>query len=1564
MQIIGVSVTLNKPVKGPVTLRLLLNKKNAKQNVIPQETKDQSGNAILTYRWDLNPFLSVRRGKELTVQLVKKRTFGVRVLAEGSLTYDDTLIDDSPSEYKEYTLSKDPHIRIEVAPTADDAALEVKLGAVLEMSKERRSILDRLGKARGFLEELLGYSTAFSELDPLAKALLGCVNVVYARLERQEKIDRLIYQLADSMILTLSYIRDIEQFARVTQLKKAIEEVRPLIEDITNLIVSFTSRSVTAEFIYSSDAAEEIEALNKRFIRFKEQFDRGVAVNTGVRLETALEQITNVKDHTTLQQLKPKDIGGIRAMECMPGTRRDVLSSVDVWVDDFTAPNILWIRGFPGVGKSSVSASTVHKLRSSQRLGSSFAFQRAKATTTTPSALWRTVAYDLAHMYPSARRKILSKLEEEIVDVNFSDDKILFQNLVEEPLRECTDIPPGRLPVIVIDALDECGGLDGRHSRHRASLLTSLRRWARLPREFKLIVTSRYEDDIARALMPLSHSIELHSGTSVSEEDIRDIYVFFENKFKEIADDYPDSLSPQWPGPHIIQVLADNAAGLFIWARTVAQFISLGEPRNQLEQILTGNAGLGNMSGLYTKILDTSFRTPTAEVLQAFRAVTGSIILARDPLRRVDYLALLNIEPSMLDFIRKGLQSIMSEGDHLSFSHQSFVDFLLDPQQCPPQFLIDVEEQERLLASATLRVMRTTLQFNICGFSTSHYRNTQVQDLEQRISNAIPGHLIYSCQFWAAHLSEIDFQPDLLLEVEDFMQNRFLYWLEVLSITGAMHVAVPSLTEIIYWCTEHAPEAVEFAQDALKFMAAFGTVIAQSAPHIYLSALPFAPENSRVAQQYRPSYPQTLMVEPAARVSDWPAIQLVIDEQYGRINSIACSSDGRFIASGSTDKTILILAADTGQPVYAPLSKHEGSVNCVAFSTNCQLIASGSDDQTIIIWEVETGDIVAGPLTGHSDMVTALVFHPDGRLISGSHDKTLRIWATFNGLPLSKFSKSLHAHTLGVTSIALSPDTLHIASGSYDRSIHLWDAATGDRIAGPFTGHLSAINCVAFSPDSKLIASASEDDTLYIWHADTGEISVGPLEGHNESVTSVAFSPADSMIASGSHDGTMRLWDANTGEPLRAPYRGHTDGITAIAFSIDGRRIFSGSRDETIRVWDAWARPSDGQEYPAHKDGVNAVAVCEEKGLIASGSDDETVGVWNLHTGKLVAGPFQGHEHWVQAIAFSPEGDRVVSGSEDQTIRVWDLEAGEQVLCMEGHRAGITTLTVSPHGHIISGSYDGTIKVWNISTGELMDTIEGHESWITSVAAAHSLKLFASGSHDKTVCIWSLDNRPPLDPIEGHTGPVNCVAFSFDDLLVASGAGDWMIRVWDTFTGALVLGPFVGHSALITAIAFTPDRQYLISSAHDKTIRIWDTETGGAISGPFNGHTSGVYHMTLTPSGKRIVSCSDDECIRVWDAEGLEGIEDDPADVDPATLTAEFSSYSHLKNGWVVAANGALLFWVPPWHRDGLWWPRSSAVICERPTKLDLSRFVHGESWENVKLMLKPEGPPPMYTEY
>ena len=140
---------------------------------------------------------------------------------------------------------------------------------------------------------------------------------------------------------------------------------------------------------------------------------------------------------------------------CMEGTRSNILQAIETEVKNTSGHSMIWIRGSPDIGKSAPAASISTQLQDLNRHLTSFWLYRTQSTTMATDSLWRVVACDLARLYPSFRRHLVKHHNEH----SSSDIDRLFKKLIETPLSSLGDVPCEGLPVIVIDALDECGGL-------------------------------------------------------------------------------------------------------------------------------------------------------------------------------------------------------------------------------------------------------------------------------------------------------------------------------------------------------------------------------------------------------------------------------------------------------------------------------------------------------------------------------------------------------------------------------------------------------------------------------------------------------------------------------------------------------------------------------------------------------------------------------------------------------------------------------------------------------------------------------------------------------------------------------------------------------------------------------------------------------------------------------------------------------------------------------------------------------------------------------------------------
>lgn len=301
---------------------------------------------------------------------------------------------------------------------------------------------------------------------------------------------------------------------------------------------------------------------------------------------------------------------------------------------------------------------------------------------------------------------------------------------------------------------------------------------------------------------------------------------------------------------------------------------------------------------------------------------------------------------------------------------------------------------------------------------------------------------------------------------------------------------------------------------------------------------------------------------------------------------------------------------------------------------------------------------------------------------------------------------TLRGHKRMVYDIAIAPDNLILASASHDRTIKIWDLATGS-LKTTLTGHEGWVLSVAIAPDGKTVVSGSYDNTIAIW--DLGTDTPDPhsslqstLKGHSGWVLGLAIDPDGKTLVSCSDDKTIRIWDIDRDKRDKSPslqttLTGHTQAVLGVAIAPDGKTLVSGSRDGTLKLWDL-RTGTLLNTFQGHTGSVTCVAISPNRLTIASSSEDRTIKLWDLRTGTLI-NTLQGHTKSVSSVAFSPDGQILVSGSDDGTIKIWDMnphEAASSPRTLTEKKHGVWSVTMSPDGLSLVSCTHWTIDIWGM----------------------------------------------------------------------------------------------------------------------------------------------------------------------------------------------------------------------------------------------------------------------------
>jgi WD40 repeat protein len=282
--------------------------------------------------------------------------------------------------------------------------------------------------------------------------------------------------------------------------------------------------------------------------------------------------------------------------------------------------------------------------------------------------------------------------------------------------------------------------------------------------------------------------------------------------------------------------------------------------------------------------------------------------------------------------------------------------------------------------------------------------------------------------------------------------------------------------------------------------------------------------------------------------------------------------------------------------------------------------------------------------------------------------------------------------------------------------------------------HDAIVRCVAFSPDGKTIASAADDKTIKVWDAATGKLR-STLAGHAAEVWQVTYSPDGKLLASTSKDTTIRLWDTGTGK-VKATLAGHIAWESAVAFSPDSKTLAEGCPERTVRLWDVeaakvratlhWRKDWLAEQVaPLPKQEV-AVTFSPDGNTLASGNVDRTITLWDVATRKRRA-TLEDHIGRLTCLAFSPDGKTLASAG--GPVQLWDVKTSKRRAVLEGLPLSASSLAFSPDGKTIASVGQGkTIALWDVEKGKVRTTLTEQTDWVTSVAFSPDGKTLAAAS--------------------------------------------------------------------------------------------------------------------------------------------------------------------------------------------------------------------------------------------
>ena len=494
---------------------------------------------------------------------------------------------------------------------------------------------------------------------------------------------------------------------------------------------------------------------------------------------------------------------------CHPATRVDLLHEIHDWAQDPHSKSILWLSGWAGIGKSTISRTVAEWLAAQGGLGgvdlgASFFFKRGEGDRGSASRFFPTITRELVLKIPGLDALVAEVVTKDplIFDKGLGEQ---FNKLIYQPLCQMKFIANASSTfIIIVDALDEC------EREQDVKVIIDL--WSQLAHlttvRLKLFLTSRPELPIQLRFRNISTAVhqDMVLQDAVPHTTIQhDILIFLEDGFGKIRNSYnldplPGTpLDRDWPGDKRLQALVDIAVPLFIIAATICRFVDDHDwdPRERLETILQ-SPSIGRseqMAQTYLPVLtqlSAGSKNPHDEdkLHQEFRMIVGSIVSLAEPLSIQSLAVLLNISPGIIALRVRPLHSVLriptNSDTPIRTLHLSFNEFLLSNQLQLKPFGVNGQTTHRMLLSKCLQLLSGPggLQENLCKLE---YPGKLRREIDQTtINDRLSPAFQYACQYWIQHAGngkmEIHDQDD----VHMFLQKHFLHWLEAMSLINRL----------------------------------------------------------------------------------------------------------------------------------------------------------------------------------------------------------------------------------------------------------------------------------------------------------------------------------------------------------------------------------------------------------------------------------------------------------------------------------------------------------------------------------------------------------------------------------------------------------------------------------------------------------------------------------------------------------------------------------------------------------------------------------------------------------
>lgn len=487
---------------------------------------------------------------------------------------------------------------------------------------------------------------------------------------------------------------------------------------------------------------------------------------------------------------------------------------------------------------------------------------------------------------------------------------------------------------------------------------------------------------------------------------------------------------------------------------------------------------------------------------------------------------------------------------------------------------------------------------------------------------------------------------------------------------------------------------------------------------------------------------------------------------------------------------------------------------------------------------------------GHELAVVSVAISPDSNFIAtGSKDKSIKLWEISTGREIRSFL----GHEMTVTSLDFSSDGKYILSGSYDKTVKIWEVSTGKEFFS-LTGD-DVITDVALDPGLKFFVTAGynrsgypDSATVYDWTTKQPitRIPINAEEGRGYGV-SLSISPNGDWIGFGEDNRLVNVYKTSSWQKVHTfQYdEGWCGGCsTMLTFSPDNKHLYMASYKGPFKKYEL-ATGKLLKVYEELSDDLTGIAISANGKLLARCSEKNIV-IWEEATGKEVStlqAPEKGQFHSIQ---FTLNSKSVVVTSDDNTAFTWNVTNQKKELILTGF------LNARDRGGL---NYDPNFY-WQ-------SAIAKYVRFKNSLLISRDGKTLIKGKFGTKIKQWDMATGKAVMEFVGHKKAALCYDLSRDGKKLLTGGGDGKIILWDLASGDSLKVIQTYHEPIFD-IHFNSDETQVASSSWDATMKIHDLQTGKLLT-YIEFESFAAYNILMHPNDLYLIAGRLDNSLQLWE---------------------------------------------------------------------------------------------------